>query len=69
METKKRLHLSTEDKKIAGVCGGIAEYLGGIDSTIVRIIFLIAVFCPYIPGLIVYLIFWLAMPKADGNEI
>ena len=31
-----RLHKSTRDKKVAGVCGGLAEYLG-IDPTIIRL--------------------------------
>ena len=39
MSTKK-LYLSQTDKKIAGVCGGIAEYLE-VDPTVIRIIFLI----------------------------
>ena len=34
---KKRLHKSTNDKKICGVCAGVADYFG-IDPTIVRII-------------------------------
>ncbi|WP_026478552.1 PspC domain-containing protein [Alkaliphilus transvaalensis] len=33
---KKKLYLSSSDKKLAGVCGGIAEYFD-IDSTIVRL--------------------------------
>lgn len=39
----KRLYLSSTNKKLAGVCGGIAEYFN-IDPTIVRLIWLIAVF-------------------------
>lgn len=35
---KKKLYRSSTDKKISGVCGGIAEYFG-IDSTIIRIIY------------------------------
>ena len=38
-----RLHKSTKDKKVAGVCGGIAEYLK-VDSTIVRLIFMLMFF-------------------------
>ena len=34
---EKKLYRSTSDKKICGVCGGIAKYLG-IDPTIVRLI-------------------------------
>jgi len=58
----KKLYLSQTDKKIAGVCGGLAEYFG-IDSTIVRIIFLFMLFCVG-GGLLLYLIVWIATPKA-----
>ena len=57
----KKLHLSTSDKKVAGVCGGFAEYFG-IDSTIVRIILLVLLLC-YGVGLLAYLISWAVMPK------
>lgn len=36
----KRLYLSRRDRKLAGVCGGIAEYLG-IDSGIVRVLWVL----------------------------
>ena len=38
-----KLHKSTRDKKVAGVCGGLAEYLG-IDPTIVRLVWALMVF-------------------------
>ncbi len=57
----KKIALSS-NKKIAGVCGGVAEYLG-IDPTIVRIIWLVLVlFCGV--GLLAYLICWILFPKA-----
>ena len=57
----KRLYLSRTDKKIAGVCGGLGEYFD-IDSTLIRIIFL--VFLLVIGGgLLAYIICWIAMPK------
>ena len=43
MNNGKKLRKSNTDKKIFGVCGGIAEYFG-IDSTIVRIIWTILAF-------------------------
>lgn len=49
------------DKKIAGVCGGIADYFG-IDRSLVRIIWLILVLCAGV-GVLAYLICWLIMPK------
>ena len=56
----KKLHLSS-DKKIAGVCGGIANYFD-IDPLIVRVIWAVLVF-GYGIGLFAYLIAWLIMPK------
>ncbi len=55
-----RLKLS-DNKKIAGVCGGLAEYFG-IDPTVVRAIFLIGVLC-FGVGLLPYIILWLVMPS------
>ena len=51
---KNRLYRSESDKKIAGVCGGIAEYFG-IDSTIIRLIWTISI-AVYGTGLLVYII-------------
>ena len=57
----KKLHLSSSDKKLAGVCGGFAEYFG-VDSTLIRIILLVLMLC-YGAGLLAYLICWFVMPK------
>ena len=56
-----RLHKSTTDKKISGVCGGIAEWLG-VDPTIVRIgwiVFSLMGGC----GLLAYILCALLMPE------
>lgn len=59
----KKLHLSQTDKKIAGVCGGLAEYFE-TDSTLIRIIFLfILIFTGFIPGLVFYILAALIIPK------
>ena len=58
----KKLILSA-DKKLAGVCGGIAEYFD-LDPTLVRIIWLVLVLCCGI-GVLAYLICWILMPKAQ----
>ena len=61
---QKRLMRSSVDCKIAGVCGGIAEYLG-IDSTVVRLVWLlIFIFTGFIPGGLAYVIGWMVMPQA-----
>jgi phage shock protein C len=57
---QKRLHRSRTEKMIAGVCGGIAEYLD-IDPTIVRLIWvLIALLAG--AGVLLYLICWIVIP-------
>lgn len=56
----KRLTLS-QNKKIAGVCAGVAEYFD-IDPTIVRIIWLFAILGAG-AGLLAYLICWIVMPR------
>ncbi len=57
---KKRLTRSTSDYKIAGVCGGLAQYFE-CDPTLIRIIFLLFLFLGC--GLLAYIICWIAMPK------
>jgi len=56
----RRLMRSRKDSKIAGVCGGFAEYLE-IDATLVRLIWLAAAFLAGW-GFIAYLIAWIVMP-------
>ncbi|ALB44749.1 MULTISPECIES: PspC domain-containing protein [Clostridium] len=58
---EKRLYLSATDKKLAGVCGGIAEYFG-LDSTLVRIGWAILIVCAG-SGLLLYIICALIIPK------
>ena len=49
------------NKKIAGVCGGLAEFLG-LDASIVRIVWLLCVLLDGF-GLLAYLIMWIVMPE------
>ena len=58
----RRLTLSATDKKIAGVCGGIAEYFN-IDPTLVRVLTVVLVLF-FGGGLLAYLLAWVIMPKA-----
>ncbi|NCS88667.1 MAG: stress-responsive transcriptional regulator [Ignavibacteria bacterium CG2_30_36_16] len=56
----------SNNKMIAGVCGGLAEWLGW-DATIVRIAYvLISIFSAAFPGILVYIILWLVMPPPDS---
>lgn len=61
MSEIKKLYRKAADKKIAGVCSGLAEYLG-LDPTIVRILFLIALICGSV-GFWIYLIVWICAPE------
>ena len=58
---EKRFYLSETYKKIGGVCGGLGEYLG-IDSLIIRIVFVVLVL-GYGTGLLAYILLWLLAPK------
>jgi phage shock protein PspC (stress-responsive transcriptional regulator) len=60
------LHRSRRHRLIAGVCGGIADWLGW-SPTAVRILYVvISVLSIAFPGIIVYLVLWLVMPKAEA---
>jgi phage shock protein PspC (stress-responsive transcriptional regulator) len=56
-----RLRRSIYDKKIAGLCGGIAEYLA-VDPTLVRLVWLVATIC-FPPLLVGYIGAWIIVPK------
>lgn len=60
---KKKLYKSSRDKKICGVCGGIAEYLN-IDSTIVRLI-TVLIALAWGSGVLAYIIMALVMPDDE----
>ena len=66
MDSYKHLMRSTTDRRIAGVCGGIAKYLN-VDPTVVRIIFLVALLCGSV-GFWAYLIVWIAAPEDNLIE-
>ena len=59
---EKKFTLSATDKKLAGVCGGIAAYTG-LSSTIVRALFVLFTIVVG-GGLLLYIILWLLAPKA-----
>lgn len=60
------LHRSRTNRMIAGVCGGIADWLGW-DPTIVRILYvLLSILSAAFPGILVYLVLWIIMPKGKA---
>ena len=58
---RKRLVRSINNRKIAGVCAGIADYFD-IDPTIIRVIWLLATLIPG-PNIIAYIILWIVLPE------
>ena len=57
------LQRSSGDRIIAGVCGGIARWLGW-SPTVVRILYvLVSILSAAFPGILVYLLLWLLMPQ------
>jgi phage shock protein C len=61
---EKRLTKS-RNRMIAGVCGGIADWLGW-DPTIVRIAYLVlSIVSVAFPGIIVYVVLWIIMPPPE----
>lgn len=66
---ERKLFRSREDKKIAGVCGGIAKYLGH-DSTFIRLIFIILfVLSGFIPMLVFYVLVWFFIPYEEIESL
>ena len=64
---EKRRLTRSNNRMIAGVCSGIADYFGW-DITLVRIVYVLATFFTVVSGGIVYLILWLIMPEVKRNE-
>ena len=65
-KTTGRLHKSTKDRKIAGVCGGIAEYLN-TDPTIIRLVFALLVL-GWGSGVLAYIACALILPEGDSED-
>jgi len=59
--SRGRLVRSINDRKIAGVCAGLADYFD-LDPTIVRVIWALATFIPG-PNIIAYVVLWIVLPE------
>ena len=58
------LYRSRRNSMIAGVCGGIAEWLGWSPSWVRLLYILVSILSIAFPGIIVYIILWVVMPKS-----
>lgn len=68
MENGKRLYRSNRDRKICGVCGGIAEYFA-LDPTIVRLVWAIVTLIGVLPGVIAYIIAAIIIPQNPYESV
>ncbi len=60
--------LRSRDRMIAGVCGGLAAWLGW-DPTLVRILYVVvSIFSAGFPGLLVYIVAWIVMPEEPATS-
>ena len=67
MANGKKL-VRSNNKIIAGVCGGIAEYFD-LDPTLIRVIYAaLTLFTAGFPGVLLYIIMMLVMPQSDGID-
>lgn len=65
--TNKRLYKSSTDKKLCGVCAGIANFFN-IDPTIIHVIFAIAaIFTTGFPFTLLYIILAFILPEDNGE--
>ena len=61
MAQTRRLYRSRTDRKLAGVCGGLAQYFN-TDVTLLRVLFVVLAVLGG-PGLVIYLLMWILVPE------
>ena len=61
MDPARKLYRSRTDRKLAGVCGGLAEYFN-LDPTLIRVLFIILAVLGG-SGIIIYLAMWILVPN------
>jgi phage shock protein C len=60
MEEPRKLYRSRNQRMVAGVCGGLAEYFN-VDATMIRVLFLVLTVVGG-SGLVIYLVMWIIVP-------
>jgi len=65
MATSSPLRRSRKNRMLAGVCGGLAGWLGW-DPTLVRVLYVVvSIFSAAFPGILVYIVLWVVMPEGE----
>ncbi|HVD13847.1 MAG TPA: PspC domain-containing protein [Actinomycetota bacterium] len=61
MAQNRKLYRSKTDRKLAGVCGGLAQYFS-LDATLMRVLFIVLAVLGG-SGLVIYLAMWIIVPS------
>jgi phage shock protein C len=61
MDPARKLYRSSTDRKLAGVCGGLAEYFN-LDPTLIRVLFIVLAVLGG-SGIVIYLAMWILVPN------
>jgi phage shock protein C len=61
MDPTRRLYRSRSDRKLAGVCGGLAQFFG-LDPTLIRVLFVVLAVLGG-SGILIYLAMWIMVPN------
>ena len=68
VRARKQLMRSRTNRKIAGVCAGLAEYFD-MDVTLMRVLWIAALFVPPAPALLAYIILWIVVPEEPEHVV
>lgn len=63
----RQLQRSTEDRIVGGVCGGIGDYFG-VETILVRLVWVVLTFFGVGTGVLLYTLAWLIIPDELGNR-
>lgn len=61
----RKFSRSRNERMVAGVCGGIAEYFGWAPWLVRFVYVLVSILSAAFPGILIYLLLWLLVPKQD----
>ncbi len=64
--SRRPLRRSRRRRIVAGVCGGLAEWLGW-RPLLVRVLFVLIGALPFLSGILVYVVLWLLIPLEGGQ--
>ena len=68
MATLAKLHRSQNNRMIAGVMGGIAEYVGWSPMWVRLLFVVISSLSAAVPGILIYIVLWIVMPNASNQS-